>query len=355
MDKYRIDSHKLIFHPDRVAAWRAGKNIYPVYAEISPSGACNHRCVYCALDFMAYEPRFLDTALLKKRLTELGRLGLKSVMYAGEGEPFLHRDMAELTEHTKRSGIDAAFTTNAALLRHDIAERVLPVTSWIKVSINAGSAKTYAAVHRTKPQDFDTVLENMAFAADLKRRKKYSCALGMQMVLLPENAHEAVALAKKARAAGMDYLVIKPYSQHPQSITKKYGAIKYADYEKLAKDLEKQSDAKFSVIFRLNTMRKWDEHEKPYNRCLALPFWTYIDAGGNVWGCSMFLGKKEFLYGNITDNTFREIWNGPARKKSLAMVCDKLDASQCRLNCRMDEVNRYLWQLQNPQEHVNFI
>jgi radical SAM protein with 4Fe4S-binding SPASM domain len=354
-DKYRIDSHKLVFHPERVADWRSGKNIYPVYAEISPSGACNHRCVYCALDFMGYKPRFLDTAILKKRLAELGRLGLKSVMYAGEGEPFLHRDMAEITEHTKRSGIDAAFTTNAVLLRRETAGRVLPVTSWIKVSINAGSAKTYAAVHRTKPQDFDTVLENMAFAADLKRRKKYRCALGMQMVLLPENAHEAVTLAKTARATGMDYLVIKPYSQHPQSITGKYGGIKYSEYEKLSAALEKLNTDKFSVIFRLNTMHKWDEREKPYRRCLALPFWTYIDAGGNVWGCSMFLGKKEFLYGNIADKTFREIWNGAARKKSLAMVCNKLDAAKCRINCRMDEINRYLWQLQNPGEHVNFI
>jgi hypothetical protein len=33
----------------------------------------------------------------------------------------------------------------------------------------------------------------------------------------------------------------------------------------------------------------------------------------------------------------------------------KLDVSRCRVNCRMDEINRYLWDLKSPPEHVNFI
>src|SRR3990167_3007073 len=106
MDKYRIDSHKLTYHVSRVNDWLEGKVTYPIYMEISPSGACNHRCTYCGLDFMEYKPRLLDTHLLKERLSELGRLGLKSVMYGGEGEPFLHCDMAELINHTKKSGVD---------------------------------------------------------------------------------------------------------------------------------------------------------------------------------------------------------------------------------------------------------
>jgi radical SAM protein with 4Fe4S-binding SPASM domain len=304
---------------------------------------------------MGYKPRFIDAQLLKKRLREMGRLGLKSVMFAGEGEPFLHPEMADIAQKAKASGIDVAFTTNAALLRPEIAAKILPITSWVKVSINAGTPAAYAKIHRTRPEDFNTVLKNMEYAAALRRKNGYSCALGMQLVLLPENAGEAVTLARRACDSGMDYLVIKPYSQHPQSVTDKYGAVKYEKYEKLERELSRLNSADFSVIFRLNAMHKWDAGEKPYARCLALPFWTYIDAGGNVWGCSMFLGKKEFLYGNIGAKTFMEIWNGPLRRKSLAHVEKKLDARRCRLNCRMDEINRYLHQLENPPEHVNFI
>ncbi len=354
MDKYRIDAHKLIYHPERVSDWLKGKNIYPVYAEISPSGACNHRCVYCALDFMGYKPRFLDTKMIKARLKEMGGLGLKSVMFAGEGEPFLHPDMAAISVHANKCGIDTSFTTNAALMKPAIIDKILPTTSWIKVSINGATPITYGQIHRCNPSDFSRVFENLGYAAALKKKKKYACALGMQMVLLPENAHEAVDLALKARNAGMDYLVIKPYSQHPQSVTDKYKNIHYADYEKLAVELEKINRPGFSVIFRLNTMKKWDEGCRPYKRCLALPFWSYIDAGGNVWGCSMFLGNETFRYGNLNEKTFKQIWEGEKRKKSLKYVCG-MDASSCRVNCRMDEVNRYLWQLKNPVEHSNFI
>ncbi len=57
-DKYKIDSHKLIYHIPRVNDWLDGKTIYPLYMEISPSGACNHRCTFCGLDFMEYQSRY---------------------------------------------------------------------------------------------------------------------------------------------------------------------------------------------------------------------------------------------------------------------------------------------------------
>lgn len=355
MDKYRIDSHKLIYHVDRVSDWLKGDNIYPVYMEVSPSGACNHRCTYCALDFMDYQPRFYDTAKFKASLTELGSLGLKSIMYAGEGEPFLHKDMVEILQHAKSVGIDNAITTNAVLFTENIAESVMRNTQWIKVSVNGATKETYSKIHRTKPDDFNKMVNNMTFAAKLRAEKGLNCALGMQLLLLPENADEAVSLARLARDIGMDYLVIKPYSQHPQSKTTQYSNVKYSDYLHLKEELEKLNTDKFNVVFRLAAMRKWDEADKAYKRCQALPFWSYVDSVGNVWGCSMYLNDERFLYGNIFEQSFKEIWQGDKRKQSLNFVEQELDTCNCRVNCRMDEINRYLWDLKNPPVHVNFI
>lgn len=355
MDKYKIDSHKLIYHTDRVNDWLKGKNIYPIYMEVSPSGSCNHRCTYCALDFMEYQPKFLETNILKKRLTEMGKLGVKSIMYAGEGEPFLHKDIIDITNHTKKSGIDVAFTTNGVLLSHKIVDNCLDKISWIKVSINAANKDTYAQIHGTNPKDLEKVISNMSYAAKIRNKNKLKCALGMQILLLPENKNEVVALAKLAKNIGMDYLVVKPYSQHPLSKTKKYQDIKYSSYLSLANKLQKINSDKFNVIFRLNAMEKWDKVTRNYKHCLAIPFWSYIDASGNVWGCSIFLKDERFLYGNIYKNTFKEIWNSNKKKKLLELTEHKLNTDNCRVNCRMDEINRYLWELKNPQSHVNFI
>jgi len=355
MDKYLIDSHKLHFHPRRVADWLAGEDIPPLYMEMSPSGACNHRCVFCGLDFMGYKARFLPTDIVHKRLVELGGMGLKSLMFAGEGEPLLHRDICALAEQAKSSGIDVAFTTNGVLLREDKIERLLPVTEWIKVSCNAGSAATYAAIHRTRASDFDLVFRNLAAAVQLREQQGLSCVLGLQALLLPENRTEMVSLAQRCRDLGLNYLVIKPYSQHPQGDSRRYQDISYQAEHELEADLAALNTPAFHVIFRAETMQRWDEGEREYRRCLALPFWSYIDAEGSVWGCSVYLGDERFFYGNILTHSFREIWDGARRRESLNWVEEHLDPSSCRVNCRMDKINSYLWGLRHPPAHVNFI
>ncbi|MFO7558726.1 MAG: radical SAM protein [Desulfobacterales bacterium] len=355
MDKYRIDSHKLIYHPRRVSNWLSGENIYPIYMEVSPTSACNHRCVFCGLDFIGYGKYFLETGRLQETIGELGRLGVKSIMYAGEGEPFLHPDMVDIIRHTKDSGIDVAVTTNGVLMNRDISEKILGNTEWIKISCNAGNPETYSRIHRTRSRDFDMVMENLKQAVAIKKKNNYSCTIGMQILLLPENKKEIQQLAVAAKTIGLDYLVVKPYSQHPQSRTDKYRDIRYSDYFKLAEDLETLNTSDFSLLFRIQAMSRWDEQEKGYKKCLALPFWSYVDAKGNVWGCSVYLNDDRFYYGNIYEDAFQNIWESEKRRKSLAWVESKMDPVSCRVNCRMDEINRYLHKLKNPPIHVNYI
>lgn len=355
MDNFRIDNHKLIFHVNRVNDWLKGVDIYPIYAEISPAGSCNHRCTYCALDYMEYQARFLDTGILKERLTEMGRLGVKSVMYAGEGEPLLHKDIASIINHTKKSGMDVAVTSNGVLFSEKMAEACLSSITWIKVSINAGTKETYSRVHRTKEDDFTRVIDNIRKAVELREKNGLPSTIGMQMILLPENSGEAVTLAGIAKDIGADYLVIKSYSQHLKSITRRYEEIKYGGYCQLKDELDALSNDRFQVVFRLNAMRKLEESGRGYDKCLALPFWSYIDSGGGVCACSAYLGDERFRLGNIMENTFEEIWKGEQRKRVMAFVRKELDTGECRRNCRMDEVNRYLWELEHPSLHVNFI
>ena len=362
-DKYGIDSHKLVFHPRRVTQlldvkgdWERGRSVYPIYIEIAPVGACNHRCTFCAVDYIGYKTNMLDVELLSERLLEMGRLGVKSVMYAGEGEPLLHKRIHDIAKATKAAGIDVSFTTNATVMTDAFIDEALPVTSWIKVSINAGTSDTYSKVHRTKEKDFDKVLANLARAADAKRRHGLECVIGAQTLLLPENADEMVTLGKLCREIGLDYLVVKPYSQHLFSETHLYESIDYKPYLDMERNLAALNTSSFNVVFRAHTMKKYVEEER-YQKCYATPFlWAYIMADGAVYGCSAYLLDKRFEYGNINQASFKEIWEGGQRKVNFEFIRDQLDIKECRKNCRMDEVNWYLHKLlEGTVPHVNFI
>jgi len=184
MDTHRIDSHKLIYHPKRVADWVEGRNIYPLYIEISPCGGCNHRCIFCALDYLGYEATYLKTEVLESFLKQISMKGVKSVMFAGEGEPLLHKDIAELVSDAKSCGLDVSMTTNGVLLSADLTEKILPELSWLRISLNAGTDKTYSIIHGTRPEDFHKVIGNIREAVHLKKEKGISCTIGVQLLLL---------------------------------------------------------------------------------------------------------------------------------------------------------------------------
>jgi radical SAM protein with 4Fe4S-binding SPASM domain len=364
VDNYAIDSHKLIYHPERVAQlidvrddWDKARLVYPIYVEVAPVGACNHRCTFCAVDYIGYQTHMLDVELYKERVQEMGHLGVKSIMYAGEGEPMLHKKIHQIVQDTRNAGIDVSFTTNATVLRDEFIEIALPLISWIKVSINAGTPETYSKIHRTREKDFNQVITNLQRAVSAKRAGNLDCTLGAQALLLPENATEMAELARLCRDdIGLDYLVIKPYSQHLFSQTHQYEYMDYSPYLELAEQLSSFNTNTFNVVFREHTMRKYNSPDR-YEKCYSTPFvWAYIMADGSVYGCSAYLLDERFRYGNINEQTFEAIWSGDLRKQSFRFIRSELDIKDCRRNCRMDEVNHYLYKLlEHKVPHVNFI
>ncbi len=352
VENIRMDSHKLIYHPDVVAKWLAGEDIYPIEIEISPSGACNHRCVFCAVDYIGYQPSFLDKETILRDISQISKKGLKSVICSGEGEPLLNKDMPDIANGIKHCGVDVAMSTNGALFTKEKAQECLSAFTWIRFSVASMEEKSYDQIQRGKHGDLERVKENISEAVRIKRDRKLKTTLGVQCLLLQENMIQLPDMAKQLREIGVDYLTVKPYSQHLHS--ENTFQIDYDMMLELEEELKEYVTENFAVYFRANAMKKM-HHKKCYNQCYGLPFMTHIDAKGNVWPCVAHIGTKEFCYGNIYEQTFEEIWEGSRRKKVIEQL-NALDINKvCREACRLDEINVYLNELKHLGERANFI
>lgn len=354
MDELRIDSHKLIYHVDRVSDWQKGKDIFPIFMDVSVTSACNHACIFCGLDYSHKNTHFLKTEVIKRMVKDAASRGLKSIMYAGEGEPLMHKDLAEIIAYTKKNKVDVSLATNGVLMNETFLLKALKNLTWMRVSVDAGKPETYAHVHSARKEDFKKLLGNIEMAVKIKRRNKYAVTIGTQFILLEQNAKEAEILTRTLKQIGVDYLIIKPYSKHPLSLNKVAKDLDYSKFLPLARKLEKYSDANFKLIFRKNTMEK-RFHSKPYKRCLGAPFWAYVCASGDIYPCHTYLGVEKFSFGNLNQEDFISIWKGRKRKSVMDYFNNQMDARKCRELCRLDEINKYLWQLKNPHPHVNFI
>ncbi len=352
-DELRIDSHKLILHPERVSKWLNGDNIYPICIEISPSGGCNHRCVFCGLDYLGYKPVLLDKDLILKNLKSMKEKGLKSIVVAGEGEPLLNKNTPSIINGAKDFGLDVAMSSNGVLFSKEIAKECLGSLTWIRFSVNAGSDKTHQIVHRGGTEDFSKAVSNIESAVAVKRDNRLKTTIGVQMLLIPENAHEVVGFAKNLKEIGVNYFTVKPFSKHPKSTCTIDPGFDYREYLDMEDELKALNSEEFQVIFRSSSMKK-KAKEKCYDKCNGIPFWAYIDSNAEIWACIAYIGDKNFSFGNLKDSSIVDIWESENKKKVVNRILN-MDITNCRELCRLDEINKYLHELKNPGDHANFI
>lgn len=344
-----IDNHKLMFHPERVAEFKEKGDCPPIYVEIGLTNICNHRCMFCGLDWARGEDT-LNTEILLKNLEDMKKFGVKSICFSGAGEPLLHKDFCLIIRKTKEYGIDVSFSTNGVLFDEKKAEETMPYLSWIRFSLDAGTPQTHAKIHGTSERDFQTILHNIEKAAEIKRKKNYPVTLGIQFLLLNENVDEILRFAEICREIGADNLQIKPYSQNPNSINRL--ALDYGKFNIAESELEKFSTHNFKVIYRRERLKALEKAE--YEICLGLPFFAIINEKGDVAPCHLYYNKPSFSYGNIYKSKFSEIWKSNQRQEILKKI-HEFGVKDCKKGCRLDVINTYLHRLKNPEFHDNFI
>ncbi|MEK7473252.1 MAG: radical SAM protein [Patescibacteria group bacterium] len=418
-DRTRIDGQKLDMHPERLAQWRAGKDrwetakdIFPIYVEMSPYGVCNHQCTFCSVDYMIDrdDHPVLRYDVFARTLEDMAKRGVLAIMFAGTGEPTLYRDhvakkdLADIIVLCDELGLDTALTTNASHLKEDFCERAFKASRlrWVRASFNAGTPEVYARIHRTKEKDFHTVVENLKNAVKVRNRQGAGVEIQGQLVAVPaadgvkgrrsltvyeeypSNIETILPLAKLLRELGVDNFSVKPFKQHTVALDptgkKELGITRSDMYHgksaptdewlKTFDEVQREETEKFEITIRREGMYQVEAAWRGYDTCYSTPyFWAYVEADGELWGCSAYVGRIEkgreigdhrFRFGNVNDQSFTAIWQGERRKACWEYTRKPpseggLDVSECFKNCQMDLPNLYLWRLQGPDSTRNLI
>lgn len=351
MANFILDGHKLRYHSQAVADFLGGKGIFPIYAEISPVANCNHHCLFCHYNYLGHKG-FFKKGRMAGLIKELSIARVKSLVFAGIGEPLIHPETVAAIELAKKLGIDVAMSTNGTLLKDEDLEPLVKSLTWIRFSFNGGNAKNYSMVHQTKEDDYFKVLENIKKLKNKKDELKSSITIGVQYILLPQNKDFIIAAAETMKDVGVNYFVVKHFYRHSKN---EFGVDEsWPGDEAMIFLLDAaKSLSSDNFLFTVRS-KKYLSRTRIYDMCYGLPFIVYIREDGEVYTCFSYQHDKNTPLGNIFEKSFSEVW--ASRKKAIDYINRYIDKNNCQSNCRHHQINNYLWELRHPSiEHINFI
>jgi MoaA/NifB/PqqE/SkfB family radical SAM enzyme len=306
-----LDSHKLSYHYERIEAWESGEKIAPITVDMALTRACGAMCSFCYA--MVQEPQ--ERSVIKTKdtlnlLDDFAKIGVKAVSLISDGESTLSKAYVPFIQHARNVGIDVGNATNGWEWEPEKIDQVLPLLTWVRFTVAAGTPEAYSKIMFKGPQHtevFDRAMKNIKYAVDLKKKLKLKVTLGIQMVLTPEFKNEILPFAKLAVDLGVDYGVIKHCSDDEFSTL----GINYEKYEEMysvLENAEQLSNNQTKIII------KWDKIKnkgKPsYNRFYGPQFLLQISGSGLVAPSGMFFNARysKLHIGNFVDERFIDIF-----------------------------------------------
>lgn len=324
----------------------------PLQATLHITNRCNIRCVHCPF-FSPYIKRPILLELRRARLAgntlpddqyerdlqkhlrasdadsertcalidELLRMGTCQFTFAGDGEPFLHKNIMEFMGRVKHGRRTCVVYTNGILLdRNRIDELIKMEVDELRVSLMAGNREMYQRTHKgIGTGTFDTIRDNLLYLSERKGAARSGRPIvTLVNVVFSENAEglfDFIEFADAVRADRISFQLFNHYSDPGLSILvptedqvalvrKHLTALKaYVESKRMDHNIDF-----FLKVFRekVNTMGLYRSIP-----CYIGWLWVLFKADGEVHPCC---GCNNPL-GNVFETGFSEIWKGQAYQK----------------------------------------
>ncbi len=330
----------------------------PISINLDLTTACNYRCDHCIdWDILNTKHRHNDT-VLRSSVETMAQRGLRSVILIGGGEPTLYPGFPDFVRFLKDLGLDAAVVSNGSrgdrLL--EIAD-VLEERDWVRLSLDSGSNELFRAMHKPVRKSL-TLDEICSWIPKIKARNP-RFRLGFSYIIvwsgaardevpIHENIHEIVMATERAKAAGFDYIALKPILER----TAEGAEVMDGSHAKVARirtEVDKAlalADASFDVYVSTNLRvleeGNWHEYTRQPRTCHMQALRQVLTPIG-LYNCPAHRGVQK---ARIAD---KEV---ALPRRELVDLMDRFDAShECReVTCLYNQVNWWLEKMiEDPQ------
>jgi GTP 3',8-cyclase len=335
---YDLNDARILTLYDRAREIRNGIMPAPRMAIIYPNYICNYDCAGCEYtEVNRREHNQMELSRLLGLMEELREIGVDSVEFCGGGEPTLYPDLDKAIAHGRKLGFSIGLLTNGSNIRGKLAEIIVRELSYVRISLDAATAKTYNLVKRPKGTDFNGVIADIKNLMRLRRQAKSQLLISIKYLVSKINADEIPKVFDLAKRLGVDSLQFKALRQSADALTK-------ARQQRVAKQINslRKAHAELKVLGGV------DKLIAPC-RCWLTPLQTMIDAKGDVFLCCYYLHRRaRHRIGNINKKTFREIWEGPRHKRAI----NAIRPSECNLfDCRFINYIKIIEPILNDSRH----
>ncbi|HNX03759.1 MAG TPA: radical SAM protein, partial [Candidatus Cloacimonas sp.] len=286
-------------------------------------------------------------------MADAPRLGVKSVAIIGDGEPLLNPALCEGVMVGKKNGLDISIGSNGIALTPEKASILLSRCVWFRFNLSAASKEAYQKIHGV--DKWEVVKKNIEDAVRVKRLNDYDCTIGLQMVLVPDCLDQVIPEAKFAIDTGVDYFVIKQFSD-PVCEEMTQFDMSFYDKDKvnsILKEAESMSTKETQIIPKWNIIHSKGSMQ---GKCVDLPLLIEGSGTGKFYPCGYHFRNPKYELGDLTKQTFQEMVESFQYWKVIKEVRDNLVVgADCKGACRHLQTNAFLNNYLNKPEHINFI
>ena len=315
----------------------------PVCLYLEVTNRCNLLCTTCPRTYEELEPPAdmgwdLFTSIVDQ-VPDLARAVLHGV-----GEPMLVANLPRMVRYLKDRGVYVLFNTNGTVLSERNGRALIAAAlDELRVSLDASNRESFKAV---RGRDyFGRIVRNVRAFRELQEREgQLKPQVSIWLTGLKETVAELPAFVQLAAEIGVKEVYLQRLVFFDQSAIGKARpdqalferlTREEAAYLKQAEDLASSLGITFSASGAASepglSLKRTDEGS-PWSLCRRPWSLMYFTANGRALPCCIAPfsqhGYDNYTLGNATQQTLREIWNGPAyREFRKALLSDKPPAA----------------------------